>query len=275
MTIYFIGLGPSPEYMSLKAIKVLERVDKIYIDVYTSIVPGSIYNFIRKYVRADAEIVFANRSMLEGKGINSIVEEARRKDIGIIIPGDPFIATTHDAIRIEALSKGVDVRVVYGVSIYSLAPSASGLQAYRFGKTVTLVYPHGFKPYSVIETIYDNLDRNLHTLVLLDLRLEENVAMTIPEAVDILLDLEREFSGKNILGKVIAVGLAQIGAEKEYVRADLLPNLSKYNYPPPPHSIIIVAKPHPMELDALHLICRLPNEIYRSLLTRSREHYLP
>jgi len=262
MTLYFIGMGPSTEYISLKAMKILRTVDKVYIDAYTSVLPDFSIDFIMKYTKRDAEIVVANRSVLEGKSIDFIVKEAREKNIAIIVPGDPFIATTHDAIRIEALAKGTDVKVVYGVSIYSLAPSATGLQAYRFGKTVTLVYPYGFKPYSVIETIYNNMDLRLHTLVLLDLKLEKGIAMTIKEAVEILLDLEIEYSGSNRLRNVVAVGLAQVGTENEYVRADLLPNLGNYDYPPPPHSIIIVADPHPMELEALHLICNLPQHIY-------------
>lgn len=270
MTIYFIGLGPSPEYITLKGVSILRKVDKIYVDAYTNIIPSSIIDFIKKYTRDHAEIIFASRSVLEGSGINIIIEEGMGKDIAIIVPGDPFIATTHDAIRIEALSKGVEVRVVHGVSIYSLAPSATGLQAYRFGKTVTLVYPYVFKPFSVIETIYDNLDRGLHTLILLDLKLEEGIAMTINEAVDILLDLEKEYSGKNKLESIIAVGLAQVGTENEYIKADLLPELTKYEYPPPPHSIIVVAKPHPMELDALHLICGLPEAIYKKYSHRRR-----
>ena len=262
MTLYFIGMGPSTEYISLKAMKILRTVDKVYIDTYTSILPDFSIDFIMKYTKRDAEIVVANRSVLEGEGIDFIVKEASEKNIAIIVPGDPFIATTHDAIRIEALARGIDVQVVHGVSIYSLAPSATGLQAYRFGKTVTLVYPRVFKPYSVIETIYNNMDLRLHTLVLLDLKLEKGIAMTIKEAVEILLDLEIEYSGSNRLRNVVAVGLAQVGTENEYVRADLLPNLGNYDYPPPPHSIIIVADPHPMELEALHLICNLPQHIY-------------
>ncbi len=267
MTIYFIGIGPSIKYLSIKAIEVLGRVEKIYIDTYTNIIPDFSVETIRRYCRGDVEIVYADRTMLEGRGIDAIVREAMEKEIALLVPGDPFIATTHDAIRVEALAKGVEVRVVYGVSIYSLAASATGLQAYRFGKTVTLVYPRGFKPYSVVETIYDNLDRELHTLLLLDLRIDEGVAMTIGEAVEILLDLEREYGGDK-LGDTIAVGLARLGTDNEYVKADLLPSLAKYNYPPPPHSIVVVAKPHPMELEALHLIADLPDNVYSKLLRK-------
>ncbi len=262
MTLYFIGMGPSIEYLSLKAIAILKSVDKVVVDRYTSIVPDYSIDRLREIIGCKPVIVEASRSDLEGWSIKSIVEEAIEKDIALLVPGDPFIATTHDAIRLEALKKGVDVEVVYGVSVYCLVASASGLQAYRFGKSVTLVYPEGFKPYSVLETIYDNLKRGLHTLLFLDLKIDKGVAMTIPEAIDLLLSLDREYSSNPILDRVIGVGLAQIGTDRETVRADILSRLSSYEYPEPPHSLVIVAKPHPIELELLHYIGKLPLSVF-------------
>ncbi len=256
LLLYFIGLGLNPKALTLEAIEVLEKIDKVIIDKYTSIIPGFDPFIIKKY--CSCEIVFARREMLEGRGVDEIVEEASTKDIAILVPGDPFIATTHDIIRIEALKRGIKVRVIHNASIYSVAASATGLQMYRFGKTVTVVYPDSFKPYSVVETIYDNLSRGLHTLLLLDLRVDEERFMNIKEAVDILLDLDSE----RRLSRVIGVGLARVGSSDEYLQADLLPRLKNYNYPPPPHSIIIVAKPHPVELESLYYVCNLPYKLY-------------
>ncbi len=255
--LYFIGLGLYPKHLTLEAIDALRRLDKAYIDTYTSIIPGFDKSIIENLV--PGEVVEASRSMLEGESITRIVEEARDKNVGIITPGDPFIATTHDAIRIEALKKKIPVKTIHGITIYSLAASATGLQAYRFGKTVTLVYPEAFKPISTIQAIHDNLDRGLHTLLLLDLRLEENRVMTIPEAVEILLDLDE----RGILGETIAVGAARLGTPGQTIVADRLHSLGDYDYPPPPHSIIVVAKPHPVELEALHYLAGLPYKLYK------------
>ncbi len=272
MTLYFIGLGLSSKHLTLEAIEAIRSVDKIIIDTYTSIV----YEFSPEKITSinpKAELVLARRRDLEGRSISRIVEEAKTRDIAILVPGDPFIATTHDAIRIEALEKKVDVRIIHGISIYSVAASATGLQMYRFGKTVTLVYPEAFKPYSTIETIYDNLSRNLHTLVLLDLKLEENRAMTIKEAVDILLDLDED----KILADVIGVGLSRAGTPLQTIHADILSEIKKYEYPGPPECIVVVAKPHPLEVDALKLIGGLPdtvinkiNDIYSKPFSRRR-----
>ncbi len=257
-------MGLSINHLTIEAIEWLKKADKIIIDSYTNIIPDFSVDKLFEIIGSRKDIIIANRSMLEGASIKKIVEEARNLDLVILVPGDPFIATTHDAIRVEAIKHGVSVKTINGLSIYSLAPSRTGLQAYRFGKTVTLVYPESFKPYSTIETIYDNLSRNLHTLLLLDLKLEENKAMTINEAVDILMELDEAKK----LNNIIAVGLARIGCSDEKIQANRLLNLKKYTFPPPPHSLVIVAKPHPMELDSLRYLCNLPDEIYRDLVRR-------
>jgi len=262
----FIGLGLTPKHLTLEALEYINRVDKVVVDTYTSIVPGLDHEFLRDIV-GDKELVLAKRSDLEGRGIKRIVEEALKKNIAILVPGDPFIATTHDAIRVEAIRRGVNVVVVNGLSIYSLVPSRTGLQAYRFGKTVTLVYPEVFKPYSVVEAVYDNLSRNLHTLILLDIRAEENKFMSIPEAIDILLDLDN----RSLLREAIGIGIARLGTSDETIIADKLEKLKHYEYPPPPHSIVVVAKPHPIELENLKLLCRLPENLYRKYV--SSKHY--
>ncbi|WFO75149.1 diphthine synthase [Desulfurococcaceae archaeon MEX13E-LK6-19] len=267
MALYFIGLGLTIEHLSIGAINVLRRCSKIYVDSYTNIVPDFSLQKLKEIIGDNVNILLAERKDLEGENIRKIIEEASIADIAILVPGDPFIATTHDAIRLEALEKGIEVHVIHGVSIYSVAPSATGLQAYKFGKTVTLVYPRNMKPYTTIEVIRENKQRGLHTLVLLDLKLEENIAMTINEAVDILITLEneycKEYNCKPILANTLAVGCAQLGTRNQFIRADYLYRLKEYKYPDPPHSIIIVGKTHPIELDILKYIGKMPDDVYK------------
>ncbi len=254
--LVFIGMGLSIKHITLEALEYLHRVEKVVIDTYTGFVPEADVLF-KEFLRGK-EVVYASRQDLEGASICKLVEEAKYRDIALLVPGDPFIATTHDAIRIEALKQGVKVVVVNGLSIYSLAASRTGLQAYRFGKTITLIYPDFSKPYSVVETIYDNLSRNLHTLLLLDFRRDEERYMSIVEAIDILIDLDERGLLKNLIG----VGLARIGTSEEFIVADKLIDLKNYEYPSPPHSIVVVAKPHPIELDNLRYLCNLPYTLY-------------
>ncbi|WP_404991012.1 diphthine synthase [Desulfurococcus sp.] len=251
LLLIFIGAGYSRRHLTQEAFESLKSAEKIYVDTYTSMYEDG-FNWLRE-VNPSAEIVFARRRDLEGEGINRIVEEAKERNIAILCAGDPFTATTHDAIRVEALKSNVSVKVVTGISVVNLVHSRIGLQAYRFGKIVTLVYPDSFKPYSVVETVYDNLGRNLHTLILLDLRLEEGLAMSIPEAVDILMELDE----KQQLMNQISIGVARLGWSSEVIRAGRLIELKRYSYPPPPHSLIIAARLHPIELESLRYIAGL------------------
>lgn len=244
--LVFIGIGYSFKHLTMEALDYLKKADKVIVDTYTSLYEDDLKG-LREYT--SAEIVFASRNDLEGESMDIIISEAFRKNIVIAIPGDPFIATTHDSLRLEAVKKGLDVRVVNSVSIITLIHSRLGLQTYRFGKTVTLVFPDYFKPYSTIETIYENLKRRLHTIVLLDLRVESGRMMTIPEAVKILLDLDRELEDR--LEKTIALGVARLSWRDEFVKADVLARLASYTYPPPPHTIVVVSDPQPVELESL------------------------
>lgn len=239
--LVFIGLGYSLRHLTQEAINELKMADVVYIDTYTSLYEDPLEKL--RELNPSAIFILATRRDLEGASVEKILREATAKRVVIASPGDPFIATTHDAILVEALKRGIDVKIVNGISFITMAYSRLGLQSYRFGKHVTLVYPTHFKPYSTVEVVYDNLARNLHTIILLDLRAEESKAMTIPEAVNILLDLDY----KGLLRNKIAVGVARLGWRDEKVCADELALLKNYEYPPPPHSIVITASLDPVE----------------------------
>lgn len=239
--LVFIGLGYSLKHLTVEAVEELKSADIIYVDTYTSIYEDPLVKVAELNTRA--EVILAHRKDLEGVSVKEILEKAKTKKVVIAVPGDPFIATTHDAIRISALRQGVEVKVVHGISFITMAFSRLGLQSYRFGKHVTLVYPTHFKPYSSIEVIYDNLKRNLHTIVLLDLSVEEFRAMTIPEAVDLLLELDYS----NLLRNRLALGVARLGWKDEKICANMLSHLKLEKFPPPPHSLVILAHPDPVE----------------------------
>lgn len=239
--LFFVGLGYSKRHITLEAIEALKNSETIYVDTYTSLFEDSLE--IVENINPSAKVIYASRKDLEGENIAKIVNEASSRNIAIAVPGDPFIATTHDAILSEAMKRGISFKVINGLSILTLAYSKTGLQTYRFGKITTLVYPKYFKPFSTIEFIHENLRRNLHTLVLLELRVEESIAMSIADAVSILKDLDE----RRILANRLAFGLARLGWSDEKICVDHLYELGNHSYPPPPHSIIVVAKPDPVE----------------------------
>ncbi len=259
MPLYIVGAGLSADYLTRRAIEILALAEKVYIDTYTSIAPGVTRDLVAR-VNPWAEVVEASRRILEDESWR-IVEEASRKHVVILVPGDPFTATTHVAIAVEARRRGVRVEVVPGIPGPYTAALIVGLQSYRIGKMVTLTYPEpGYKPYSTIETIWSNYERNLHTIVLLDLRLDEDKAMKVDEAVRILVNLENEVSRvegrRPIIAEAYMVGIARAGLPDQKCIAGKPQHLIEEDWPPPPHTVIVLApNPHPIEIEALKYLC--------------------
>ena len=108
-----------------------------------------------------------SRRDLEEENGTVILQAAESGKTVFLVPGDPFIATTHVTLRIDAEKHGVKTRVVHGASIISAIVSLSGLHNYKFGKTVTVPFPDNFSatPYDVI---VQNKKSGLQTLCLLE-----------------------------------------------------------------------------------------------------------
>lgn len=261
MALYIVGGGLSSEYITLRAVKALARAKTIYIDTYTSIAPGLDEEYVSR-LAPEARIVRATRYHLENEAYR-IVQEAESSDVALLVPGDPLAATTHVALAVEAKKRGIEVVIVPGVSGLQAVIDTTGLQVYRFGKTVTLVYPEeGVKPYTTLSVIADNRARGLHTLVLLDLRLDQGRAMTVPEAVRLLLDLESEMVAEGMLSSAflhesMLVGVARAGLPESLCVAGPPEAVAAASYPPPPHSLVVTAPSlHPVEEEALEVFCR-------------------
>ncbi|WP_440059209.1 diphthine synthase [Thermogladius sp. 4427co] len=255
--LLLIGVGMKPEDISIEALNEARNADILYFDTYTNYYEG--LDRLREIIGRDFRL--AKRKDLEGEGIRRILEEAKDLNVAILVPGDPIIATTHEALRVEALKNGIKVKLINGLSISTLAFSRTGLHFYKLGRTVTLTYYDSSSVDYVINVVYDNLERGLHTLILLDIQLEERKWMTIPEAVEVLLSHDT----RGVLSDKIGVGLARLGLKDEFIIADLLPRLRDYEYPPIPHSLIIPASLHFMEVESLRYNCNLPLDLYTRL----------
>jgi diphthamide biosynthesis methyltransferase len=68
-----------------------------------------------------------------------MLEEALTTNIGFLVVGDPFGATTHSDLVIRAKDLGVEVKVIHNASVMN-AVGACGLQLYSFGQTVSIVF---------------------------------------------------------------------------------------------------------------------------------------
>jgi diphthine synthase len=167
LTLILAGGGLGPYIDSLKIINLIKEADLVYVDTYTS--PNSQWLLKEaEKIGGKLKVKEAPRRLLEDE-VYKIIELAKKQKILILTPGDPLIATTHISIIVEASRRGVDWKVIPGTSGVIAAMTASGLQFYRFGKSITVPGPwRAVKAYSVVEGIYCNLEKGLHTLLLLD-----------------------------------------------------------------------------------------------------------
>jgi diphthine synthase len=149
--LVFVGLGLNDEKgVSIKGLEETKGADDIFIELYTSLMPD--FDLERFEASCGKKVQLVSRSQLEEENGKVILEAANRGKTVFLIPGDPFIATTHVTLRIDAARQGIKTRIIHGASIISAIISLSGLHNYKFGKTVTVPFPENFSetPYNVI-----------------------------------------------------------------------------------------------------------------------------
>ena len=122
---------------------------------------------------------------------DKILENAAEEDVALLVVGDPFGATTHSDLYRRAVKKNIPCKVVHNASIMN-AIGCTGLQLYRFGHTISIVFFTGKNPFlgshfeynlqkkkdtwqpdSFYEHIVNNKAKGLHTLCLLDIKVKE------------------------------------------------------------------------------------------------------
>lgn len=257
--LIFVGLGlGSVEDMSLKALSALRSCDLIYGEFYTSkLIESSLADLEKAIGRP---IVTLRRVDVE-EG-DAMIEAARDRKVAFITAGDTMAATTHVDIRIRAEEEGIPTRLVHGTSIFSAAPSALGLQPYKFGRAVTLPFPEpGFIPSSPYERILENKERGLHTLVLLDIKEEEGRYMSSRQGVRWLIDAEQRIGSGLIKDDSIICAASRVGASDELVAANYPKVMADLDLGPPLHTLVVPSRLHFMEAMALVRFAGAPSEI--------------
>jgi len=257
--LIFVGLGLNDEKgISLRGLEATRTADSVFIELYTSLLPD--FSLQRLEDLVSKKITLVSRQNLEEENGVSVIMAARQGKAVLLVPGDPFVATTHVTLRIEAEKKGIRTRIIHGASIISAIIGSSGLHNYKFGKTVTVPFPENFSetPYNVIG---QNKRLGLHTLCLLDLRVEERRFLTVREGLELLFAIERRRAKNIITPDAVAIGVARVGSEHPSLKADFAGSLLEYDFGSPPHSLILVGQLHFMEAEALINFAGAPNEL--------------
>jgi diphthine synthase len=257
MPLIFIGLGLNDEKgMTLEGLEESRKADSVFGEFYTNIMPNLDLKRLEKKIGKKVEVL--NRAELEDEGGRRLLKAASNESVAFLVPGDPLIATTHISLRLSLAKMGIASRVIHAPSIVSAVCGATGLQSYKFGKSITVPRDQPL-PRSVLDTISDNNDRGLHTLVLLDVQAGKNSQMTIRDAVAKMTTADPRLETR------LAVGVARLGSRDEKVKASNMNSLIEEDFGNGPHSLVVAGRLHFMEAEALEVLCGASKSDLREL----------
>ncbi len=247
----FVGLGLYDERsVTVAGQDAIRAADTVFAEFYTSTLTGTTIESLEQY--HDTTITVATREDVEQTPAK-ILQAAKTESVVFLTAGDPMVSTTHIDLRLRAHNRNISTRIINGTSAQTAASSLTGLQNYRFGKATTLPFPDTFTnqavPNSVITTITNNRDRDLHTLVYLDIHATEEQYLDIPTAAK---TLSPHFGGE------LGVGIARAGSQSPTVIADRLDSLASHSFGDPLHLLIIPGPLHELEGKALHAFADVP-----------------
>lgn len=248
----FIGLGLFDEFdVSLRGAEAIRNADTVFLEVYTSVLTGSSIQKLEEFY--GKKIIPLYREDVEIKS-ERIIEAAKNGNAVFLTAGDSMVATTHADIRMRCAEASVETKIIHGASITTAVCGLSGLQNYRFGKSVSVPFPYGkWFPMTPIEVISANLEENLHTLVFLDIQKDKEKYMKISEAVEILEEQSAR-AGKSI---PLYIGIARAGSPEPAVHAGDAEEMKKYDFGSPLHILIVPGKLHDMEKEYLRVFAGL------------------
>ncbi len=259
--LVFVGLGLHDEKnVSLRGLETIKEADMVFAELYTSLMPAFSVSKLEKLSKKNITIV--SRHDLEEEAGQKILDATKKGKTVLLVPGDPLIATTHVDLRIRAKKHGIRTRIIHGASVVSAVIGLSGLQNYKYGRSVTIPFTDAI---STVETPYkvvmENKRLGLHTLCFLDIRAEEKRYMTIRHGLENLLAMEKVKRKRVVTFDTLAVGVARAGSNNPKVQADYVAELINHDFGHPPHSLVFPGKLHFVEAEALITLAEAPESV--------------
>lgn len=258
----FIGLGLYDERdISVKGLDAVASADRIYAEFYTSRLMGTTVARLEEFYGKKIGLLTRSEVEVDPSWLN----EARDQDVAFLVGGDAMVSTTHLDLRLRAARMGIKTRLIHSSSIVTAVSGLCGLQNYRFGRSTTIPFPYIARKKRIIpETPYqvlqENLSRNLHTMLFLDIQREPAERyMTVNEGASLLLEMESASEVK-LPSRIVGIGIARAGSEDPSVKADLLTRLPVHNFGGPLHILIVPASLHFMEAEALRVLAGAPDD---------------
>ena len=105
MVLYVIGLGMGDEKdVTVKGLEAIRGCSRLYLEAYTSVLGVDQAKLEKFYGKP---ITIADRNFVE-LDADRIYSPALTEDIGFLVVGDPFCATTHSDLQLRAEAMGVE-----------------------------------------------------------------------------------------------------------------------------------------------------------------------
>lgn len=250
--LWFIGLGISGfDDFGARILKVIKTADVVFLENFTSPIDKNELSKIKKLIKGKFKI--APRWMVEdGKSILSL---AKKKNVVLLSYGDPYIATTHIELRTRAESEKIKTKSIHSASAITSLIGECGLQYYKIGRPVTIMKePHSL--ITVHHTIYQNLIKGSHSILILEYNSDENFFLEPRNAFANLLSFEKTQKENVVDEDTFAIVASRIGLKNQSIIAGKVSSLISEDFGKPPHTIILTGRLHFTEHDALRLFTK-------------------
>jgi len=238
MVFYLIGIGLDENQISKEGFEIIKKADEVYLENYTVDFPYSLRDLEKSL---GIKITPLNREDVENE---SILKQADKKDIVLLVFGSPLTATTHISLILSCIKQKIEYKIIHNASIFD-AIAETGLQLYKFGKTASMpTWNDNFKPKSFVDIINQNQSIQAHTLLLIDIGLDFQSA---------LKQFQESIKGELEIEKIIIC--SQLGKNSK-IYYESLSNLSNIKIKQP-FCFIIPSKLHFLEKEFLEAIKKL------------------
>ena len=244
LTIIGLGLG-GPNSITMDGVIALSMSEHIFYETYTSPIHSETLDWIE--MKSQRKPIHLSRNQVEEP--KELVDLAKETNVSLLIVGDALSATTHVSLILECKKNKIECHVIHNASVLTAVAGVLGLQHYNFGPVATLVLPEGnYKPLSPIEKIKTNMNNGNHSLVLLDIKAdnqdEEPRYMTASQAAEQMIEA-------GIPKDTMIAAAARVGREDQKLWYGKLKYLANKDIGKEPHSIVVPSKLHFTEQDFL------------------------
>ena len=211
---FLIGTGMTQNSLTAEALEILQQADKIYLENYTVNFPYPKEKLEKIYNITIQEL---DRQKIEDE---SILQEAKTKNIALLVYGDALSATTHTQLILECKNLQIPYQVLHNASILT-AIAETGLSLYKFGKTTSMPNwtEHTNKPTSFANYIKQNQSIDAHTLILTDIGLEIKPAIS---------QLQESAKKENLTLPEKLIVISHAGTPKQKIFYDTLGEIPKH-----------------------------------------------